>query len=95
MNHIKIFYEACKMSNKKVGMIIDVRELGLIEYKYAETFSSYFKKNEEIAKSCIIASSIICDNTIICNLVNAFLVLYKLDGQQACPLYIDHHQEII
>ena len=65
------------MTNKKVGMIINAKELGLIDYKYADSFSSYFKENEDIVKNCIIATSIICDNVVICNLVNALLKLYK------------------
>jgi len=77
LKHINNFYTACEMTNKKVGMIINAKELGLIDYKYADSFSSYFKKNEDIVKNCIIATSIICDNVVICNLVNAFLKIYK------------------
>lgn len=77
MEHLDLFYKACAIKKTKVGMIIDSHELGMIDYKYAHGFSNFFKTNEDMTKNCIIASSIICENSIISGLVNAFLSLYQ------------------
>ena len=58
-------------------MIVDVRELGLIDTKYYQGFANYFSNQKEMSEKCLIASCIICDNSIISSLVNAFLKLYN------------------
>lgn len=77
MNHIDNFYQACIKSNTRVGMILDAKNLGLLDTKYYQTFADYFSSRKEMCEKCIIASCIICDNSLISTLVNAFLILYK------------------
>ena len=77
MNHIDNFYKACEQSNVRVGMIIDVRNLGLLDMKYYQAFADYFSSKKEMSKKCLIASCIICDNAIITGLVNTFLKFYN------------------
>ena len=71
------FYQACDRINQKIILFYDLRELGLLKYEQYSKYTEFFKKNEKVSIKCLICSSIICDNSLIANVINGILLFYK------------------
>ena len=71
------FYQACDRINQKVILFYDLRELGLLKYEQYNKWTELFKKHERISVKCLVCSSIICDNSVIANIINGILIFYR------------------
>lgn len=71
------YYEILKISNSKISLIFDIRNLGILKKEKCKEWSELLHSRKHITKEKIHKTSIICTNSIIRNMVNMFLVIYK------------------
>ena len=70
------FYQACDKINQKIILFYDLRELGLLKYEQYNKWTTLFHNYEDITNKCLICSSIVCNNSIIANVINGILLFY-------------------
>lgn len=71
------FYQACDRINQKIILFYDLRQLGLLKFEQYNKWTELFKKHEKISVKCLVCSSIICDNSVIANIINGILLFYR------------------
>ena len=76
-NLIKFFYKNAENNNYKFSMIVDISNLGNIEFTKYNDWLELFNNLKEKTKKYIIKTCIITDSTILKNTINLFLIIYK------------------
>ena len=76
-NLIKLFYKNAENNNYKFSMIVDISNLGNIEFTKYNDWLELFNNLKEKTKKYIIKTCIITDSTILKNTINLFLMIYR------------------
>lgn len=76
MTHLANFYMACDKGTFKFGLLVDIRNLGMLQMKYYKEFINFFDNNKHITEKHLIATSIVSSNSVLINIINGFLMLY-------------------
>ena len=71
------YYEILKMSNTKMSLIFDIRNLGILKKNKCKEWGQLLHERKDITKEKIHKTSVICNNMIIRNMVNMFFSIYK------------------
>lgn len=79
LKSISVFYEYCKINNKKFSLLLNFEKIGIIsKTKLNKFYDIINKNNKEDGEILLLSVSIVVENKVIKNLIKATMCFIKL-----------------